>query len=151
MKKLNDRQKNFCFEYLKDFNATQAAMRAGYSKKIDNHNAHLLLQNPLIIKFLGELKKQHIEKAHLTIDDIVNELKSIAFAPVDNNKIKTESKIRALELMGRYMGMFNDRDKAPQNSDIKVRIYIVDKAGNESRELINPNLLDLPPASDKLT
>ena len=148
MKVLSERQKNFCFEYLKDFNANQAAIRAGYSKKIDNHNAHLLLQNPLIIKFLGSLKKEHIEKAHLTIDEVVNELKSIAFAPVDDNRIKAENKIRALELLGRYLGMFNDRDKAPENSNIKVRIFIFDKVGGSSRELINPNLLNLPPASD---
>ncbi len=148
MKVLSERQKNFCYEYLKDFNANQAAIRAGYSKKIDNHNAHLLLQNPKIIEFLGSLKKEHIEKAHLTIEKVVNELESIAFASADDSRIKPENKIKALELLGRYLGIFNDRDRAPENSDIKLRIFIVDKVGNSSRELINPNLLNLPPASD---
>ncbi|MDQ9812924.1 terminase small subunit, partial [Acinetobacter pittii] len=39
MAKLNDRQKRFCDEYLIDLNATQAAIRAGYTSKYANTNA----------------------------------------------------------------------------------------------------------------
>lgn len=145
---LSDRQKNFCYEYLKDFNAKYAAIRAGYSDKSVGQNAYLLLKNPLIIKFLGSLKKEHFEKAHLTVDEIIAELKATAFAPIDGKKIKAGNKIKALELLGRYLGMFNDRDKAPEFSEFKGRVFIEDKVENKSWEYINPNLLDLPPASE---
>ena len=42
---LTDKQKRFCDEYLIDLNATQAAIRAGYTEKYANTNASKLLQN----------------------------------------------------------------------------------------------------------
>ena len=48
MAKLNDRQKRFCDEYLIDLNATQAAIRAGFTAKYANTNAPKLLQNTSI-------------------------------------------------------------------------------------------------------
>ena len=45
MGKLTDKQEMFCKEYLIDLNATQAAIRAGYSKKTANEQAGRLLVN----------------------------------------------------------------------------------------------------------
>lgn len=56
---MTDRQKFFCEEYLIDLNATQAAIRAGYSEKYANTNANKLLQNTTIQEYI---KKRLDEK-----------------------------------------------------------------------------------------
>ena len=54
MAKLTDKQKRFCEEYLKDFNATAAARRAGYSEKTANEIGSENLAKPSIKEFLNE-------------------------------------------------------------------------------------------------
>ena len=56
--KLTNKQTLFCQEYIKDFNATQAAIRAGYSKKTANEQAARLLANVSIQKNISELQNE---------------------------------------------------------------------------------------------
>ena len=56
MAKLTDRQELFAREYLKDLNATQAAIRAGYSEKTANEQGARLLANVSVAKRIAELK-----------------------------------------------------------------------------------------------
>jgi len=76
---LNDRQKQFCLEYLVDLNATQAAIRSGYSTKTAGSVGSENLTKPEIVK---EIKKQ-IDKTQdrtkVKIDRIVKELEKIVF------------------------------------------------------------------------
>lgn len=58
---LTPKQLAFCLEYLKDFNGTQAAIRAGYSPKTAHVIAHENLRKPKIIKFL----RMHLEYARM--------------------------------------------------------------------------------------
>lgn len=46
MARLTEKQERFCDEYLTDLNATQAAIRAGYSPRSARQNAHALLEKP---------------------------------------------------------------------------------------------------------
>ena len=57
-KKLNPKQKLFCLEYLKDYSATQAAIRAGYSKKVANQNGPRLLVNAGVQAALKEASEK---------------------------------------------------------------------------------------------
>ncbi len=57
---LNDKQKKFCIEYVKDFNATQAAIRAGYSEKTAYSIGSENLTKPEIQQFI-KLKTQKVE------------------------------------------------------------------------------------------
>lgn len=54
---MTEKQEAFCREYLIDYNATQAAIRAGYSEQGANTTASKLLANTNIKKRLSELKK----------------------------------------------------------------------------------------------
>lgn len=51
---MTDKQRRFCEEYLVDLNATQAAIRAGYSQKFANTNANKLLQNTTLKTYIDE-------------------------------------------------------------------------------------------------
>lgn len=55
--KLTEKQKRFADEYIKSGNATQAAIKAGYSKKYANTNVSKLLQNTTIKSYLAERMK----------------------------------------------------------------------------------------------
>ena len=138
--KLTDKQRIFVKEYLVSFNATQAAIKAGYSKKSAKSVGYENLTKPHIQE---EIKKQHEERRKrlgIQADDIVNRLWAIAngniaeyadwkgrrisLKPSDmlnktqkyiineisdtqwGVKIKLADKIKALELLGRHLGLF---------------------------------------------
>ena len=81
-KKLTDKQEMFCKEYMKDLNATQAAIRAGYSKDTAKTIAGQNLSKLIIQERLSELKKSRSEKVEISAEMVVKELKSIAFSRV---------------------------------------------------------------------
>jgi len=144
--KLTKKQEAFVYEYLKDFNATQAYLRAGYKAKneqVARVQAHRLLTKPNIQKKIQEELKKRQKKYEATTENIVKELSNIAFSDIfeliDINddrtiilkskdqlkeidkkavqsitydartgsiKIKMHDKLKALELLGKHLGMF---------------------------------------------
>ena len=52
---MTEKQKRFCDEYLISLNATQSAIKAGYTKKYANTNASKLLQNTTIKEYIENL------------------------------------------------------------------------------------------------
>ncbi len=102
---MTDRQKKFCEEYLIDLNATQAAIRAGYSEKTANRIASENLTKPDIQEYIQKRQKEGQERAEITRADIVDQLKTIGFADLDMDNISTRDKIKALEVMARMLGL----------------------------------------------
>ena len=156
--KLTPKQRLFVQEYLIDLNATQASIRAGYSVKNAEFQAHCLLKNPKV-KYAIELAMYEREqRTKVTQDRVIEELAKIAFinatdvvnsydASLHNGaaredtaaissirvrripskdgmgierEIKLHDKIRALELLGKHLGLFND--KLNITADAVVRI-----------------------------
>lgn len=142
MAKLTAKQERFCEEYLIDLNATQAAIRAGYSANTANRIASELLSKLDIQNRIAELKAERSKRTEITQDRVVKELAAMAFAkatdyacvvdgiviikptsmltPVQQAAIvgikQTQAgieikldKSRALEMLGRHLGMFNDK------------------------------------------
>lgn len=77
---LTPKQDLFSKEYIVDFNATQAAIRAKYSKKTAGFIGHENLQKPKIQKRIEHYKKQLMLTADITIEQIVNELAILGFS-----------------------------------------------------------------------
>ncbi len=77
MAKLTDKQEMFCREYLKDLNATQAAIRAGYSEKTANRIAAENLSKPVIQDLISELKSARIEEVKIDANYVLNRLVEI--------------------------------------------------------------------------
>lgn len=77
-KKLSPKQVRFCQEYVVDLNATQAAIRAGYSVKTAYSIGNENLKKPEIKNFISELQKDIQERNKITIDECVNMLSSMA-------------------------------------------------------------------------
>lgn len=81
--KLTPKQAMFVKEYLVDLNATQAAIRAGYSAKTASEQGTRLLGNVKIQAALGEIQQARGNRLEVTADRIEKELAKIAFAKVN--------------------------------------------------------------------
>ncbi len=157
MGRLPEKQFLFVQEYLKDLNAKQAAIRAGYSPKTAEVQASRLLNSVKVQDALSEARKAQMVRTQITQDRVVAELAKIAFgdatayarvvrkvdpdtledyqtveltptsdltadqraavAQIKEGKhgieVSRYDKMRALELLGRHLGMFDKHD-APE-------------------------------------
>lgn len=74
---LTDKQEMFCREYLVDLNATQAAIRAGYSDKTARSQANRMLTNVDIEKRIQELMSSRSEQLKVDADYVLKRLVEI--------------------------------------------------------------------------
>lgn len=81
---LNPKQQRFVSEYLIDLNATQAAIRAGYSKKTAEQQGFDLLRKPEIAAAVSAGKAKQLASADLTAARTLEELRRLAFSDVRN-------------------------------------------------------------------
>lgn len=80
--KLTDKQEKFCNEYLIDLNATQAAIRAGYSPKTAMEQGYQLLQKTSVAAFIQERRKELQEVTGITQKRVLEEYAKIAFSDI---------------------------------------------------------------------
>ncbi|KJE27341.1 terminase small subunit [Geobacillus kaustophilus] len=79
MSKLNEKQKRFADEYLIDLNATQAAIRAGYSPRSAAEQASRLLKNAKVRAYIDERMAELSRRTGVNQERILRELARIAF------------------------------------------------------------------------
>ena len=101
---LTDKQARFCEEYLIDLNATQAAIRAGYSEKTAREQAAQNLSKLNIQEKIAELKAERSKRTEITQDSVIQELAAVARAEVKG--VRAVDKLKALDLLGKPLGMF---------------------------------------------
>ncbi len=160
MAKLTPKQKTFCDEYLIDLNATQAAIRAGYSSDSAKEIGCENLTKPNIRAYIDKEIANRSKRTGINQDRVIRELARIAFvnandvinmdeatlkadaseddtATIASVKVKTiptkegegvereirlADKLKALELLGKHLGMFKDKLEI----EGKVPVQIVD-------------------------
>ena len=81
---LDEREELFCYHYLKTMNATQAAMRAGYSSAHAYNKGYQLLQEERVRRFLRDAKAQMCEEIFLDPLDVVRMWAKIAMADMND-------------------------------------------------------------------
>jgi len=79
---LTDKQRRFVEEYLVDCNATQAAIRAGYSKNGAEVAGHRLLSNVNVRAAIDANRKATSEKLEITKERVLGELAKIGFSDI---------------------------------------------------------------------
>ena len=126
MKKLSEKQKAFCREYLKDYNATQAYIRAGYTNSKHSHiYAYKLLQSIYIQVKLQEATQKQAEKAEITVEWVIQELKQLYTRCQSSltSKGAIAGATKQLELLGKHIGMWIDRSELTINiKEVKVMV-----------------------------
>lgn len=116
----NKRHEKFCHEYIKDMNATQAAIRTGYSEKTANRIGSRLLSNVDIKTRVAELRDAYLDENIMTAKQVEYELTRIALGLSNEKHVVIEgtgdgyseariidkppdekSRLKALELMAK--------------------------------------------------
>lgn len=104
MRYLTNKQARFVEEYMIDLNGSQAAIRAGYSKLGPRQAGEKLLRKPNVAAAIQKAIDIRAARSELTVDMVLEELSKMAlYAKKDSDKNK------ALELLGKHLGMFVDR------------------------------------------
>ena len=177
---LTAKQKRFCDEYLIDLNATQAAIRAGYSEKTAYRTGADNLRKPQIEEYIAKRQKELSRSTEITQERVIKELALIAFSnnadyahviekkmkaevdgalvdvldedgkpvmyrtvePVlteelteeqkralavikkgrDGLEVKSCDKVKALELLGKHLGIFTDKIEANVNDTTRSEL-----------------------------
>lgn len=165
--KLTPKQRRFIDEYLIDLNATQAAIRAGYSEKTAYSIGVQLLKKLEIQAEIQKRRNRLQNKLEITQERVLQELAAIAFAngadyaKVVNSgllptvemipteelppeklpaiagikanqygvEVKLHDKVKALELLGKYLGTF---DGGPAQEQTENNLFeAIDSIGEE--------------------
>lgn len=165
---MTKKQKRFVEEYLIDLNATQAAIRSGYSPDTAGSIGGENLKKPEISATIAKAMAERSKRTGISQDRVIQELARIAFvnpqnvidsedasvredateddlACIQSVKVKTmdgakgksverevrlNDKMKALELLGKHLGMFKDKLEVDADMDLNVTIdYGEDDAG----------------------
>ncbi len=76
---MTPRQRRFVEEYLVDLNATQAAMRAGYTARSAKDHGYRLLKNPAVAAAVAKAQAKRAARTRVSADRVVTELAKVAF------------------------------------------------------------------------
>lgn len=79
---LTEKARRFCSEYLIDLNATQAAIRAGYSQRTANEQAVRLMKDSRVMARIAEGMKERAKRTEITQDRVLQELAKIGFSDI---------------------------------------------------------------------
>jgi phage terminase small subunit len=168
---MTDKQKLFCDEYIKDFNATRAYKEAYPNCKKDESarvNGSKLLTKTNISEYIEQQKEQLKNKMEITQERVLQEMARIAFGDVRKlynkngglkniqdldddtaailtgietteefdgygqdreqigytKKVKMADKTKALDMLGKYFGMFKEKVEVNQDKPFEVNINI---------------------------
>ena len=124
---LTPKQERFVQEYLVDLNATQAAIRAGYSAKTASRIGQQLLAKTCISEAMQKAMKKREKRTEVTQDYVIAKLREIVEKDASDgpdSELKYANKIRALELLGKHTGAFDGGAKEGQNEPVKVVIDV---------------------------
>jgi phage terminase small subunit len=113
---LTPKQAAFVREYLVDLNATQAAIRAGYSKSTAGQIGDENLKKPQIADAIAKAQGKRAEKVELTAEMVINGL--LKEATADDGPTCKAARVKAWELMGKHLGMMTDRSKVEVSGDV---------------------------------
>jgi len=143
--KQTDRRRAFVAEYLIDLNATQAAIRAGYSKRSAYSQGQRLLKNAEVQAEIAAAQAKRAQKTELTAEYVLLALHDVEqkcrqAVPVldkDGNptgewRFDAAGANKALDLIGRHLGMWERQQKAVDPERIAAQ-----------KELISQLLQDL--------
>lgn len=90
---LTPKQRDFVREYLIDKNATQAAIRAGYSEKWADRIGHALVGKNRVKAAIAEEREVLAARQHVSADRVIRELALVAFSNIDNYRTNSSGKL----------------------------------------------------------
>lgn len=119
--KLNAKQKVFCEEYLLDLNATQAAVRAGYSEKTARVIGGENLLKPAIAEYVSELKAKRSKETKIDAAYVLKMSdKLLKRCMVEGEDFNATGAGKALDLIGKHIDVQAFNEKATVENTVKI-------------------------------
>lgn len=128
--KLNARQKAFCEFYVASGNATDAAIKAGYSKSYARDRIHILMKSIGISRYIDELMQKVQSERIASAEEVLQNLTAmmrgeiqeevvvvegkgdgISTASIIKKQVSAKERIKAAELLGKRHALFTDKAK----------------------------------------
>lgn len=150
MAKLTAKQQRFCDEYLIDLNATQAAIRAGYSKKTANRIGTENLSKPVIRQYIDARMAEKESKLIASQDEVLRYLTSVLRGESQSTEIVVEGtgdgcseartiqkepsekdRLKAAELLGKRYGLYTDKIETDVDMELNISIDYGDGGDSE--------------------
>lgn len=141
MARMTAKQKRFCDEYLIDLNATQAAIRSGYSEKTANRIATENLSKPVIKEYIAERMAEKESQLIADQDEVLKYLTSVMRGESQSEIVVVEGvgdgmsearamqkapdereRLKAAELLGKRYGLYTE--KVEQQVDMDLNIVV---------------------------
>ncbi len=133
---MTPKQKRFCDEYLIDLNATQAAIRAGYSKKTAQAIGTENLTKPLLKEYIENRMAEKESELIAGQDEVLQYLTAVMRGEDKEERLTTNTlgevetietvvqgnRLKAAEMLGKRYGLFTE--KVEQNVDMDLNINI---------------------------
>ena len=158
MANLTPKQQRFVEEYLIDLNATQAAIRSGYSEKTARDIGCENLAKPNIAKAIEEARNKLSERTEITQDYVLTNIQKVIERCMQHEAVqardgspllvqgpegdlaclfefKETGALKGLELLGKHLGMFKDKieHSGPNGGPIDLNLKVVfEDEGNSS-------------------
>lgn len=136
---MTPKQKKFCAEYLIDSNATQAAIRAGYSAKTAYSIGHENLKKPEIAKWIKTIRDNEYKETVMSANEVEYWLSEAgrgrmcedvvvtegtgegrSHARIMEKRISANSRIKALELMGKRHHLFENMNSNEEDEKVVI-------------------------------
>ena len=141
MAKMTAKQMRFCDEYLIDLNATQAAIRAGYSEKTAGVMAAENLTKPIIREYIDQRMKEKESELIADQDEVLKYLTSVLRGKSQSEVVVVENigdfmseartmqkapdekeRLKAAELLGKRYGLYKDTVNEVVDMDLKITV-----------------------------
>ena len=135
------KQQRFCDEYLIDLNATQAAIRAGYSKKSAGIIGAENIKKPIIEAYIAKRMAEKEASLIASQDEVLRYLTSVLRGETSSEVVVVESigdfmseartmqkapdekeRLKAAELLGKRYGTFTDRVESKVDGDLHITV-----------------------------
>ena len=139
--KMTARQMRFCDEYLIDLNATQAAIRAGYSEKTAGVMAAENLKKPIIREYIDQRMAEKEDALIADQDEVLKYLTSVLRGQTQSEIVVVEGtgegcsearamqkvpdekeRLKAAELLGKRYGLYTEKVEADVDTELTITI-----------------------------
>ena len=141
MAKMSAKQQRFCDEYLISLNATQAAIKAGYTEKYAHTNANKLLQNTTIKAFIEARMAEKESELIADQDEVLKYLTSVLRGNSQSEIVVVEGvgdgcsearamqkapdekeRLKAAELLGKRYGLYTEKVEQQIDMDLNITV-----------------------------